>query len=223
MSEKTVLVVGGGHRDYQPFRRFGRYSSDQGLLAKPEQVSLLVFTGGSDISPSLYNHEPSRLTFCQPRRDVFELMVFRRALRAGLPMAGICRGAQFLCAMAGGTLYQHVSGHGGSNHGMRTWDGRVIEVTSSHHQMQNPPENAKVLGWSEHNRSDIYITEDDFEVEEPEREIECVHYPNINAVGMQYHPEWMSDHSDGFRFAEELVARFLFGEQEPKVPQIGRF
>jgi len=209
LSEKTVLVIGGGQIYYQPFSRFGKYSSDQGLLSTPEKISLVVFSGGADISPSLYGCSISRLTYCNPKRDVFELIMFRQALKAKLPMAGICRGAQFLCAMAGGTLFQHVAGHSDGRHAMKTWDDRLFNVTSTHHQMQKPPEDAKILAWSEYPLSDIYVTEDDLEVEAPELEVECAYYPNINAVGMQYHPEMMPDNSEGFQFAEELVMDFV--------------
>jgi gamma-glutamyl-gamma-aminobutyrate hydrolase PuuD len=209
-TEKNVLVVGGGYQYYQPFRKFGKYTQDQSLFNKPENVSLVLFTGGADISPSLYGHKPSAMTWCTPRRDVYELLAYRRARKHNLPIAGICRGAQFLCAMAGGTLFQHVESHAlHGTHSMETWDGRTFYVTSTHHQMQNPPKDAKVLGWSEKRRSGVYIGEDDTESEPPECEYECVHYPNINAVGMQYHPEIMSEHSPGFRFPEELVKTFL--------------
>lgn len=214
--EKYVLVVGDGYHYYQPFRQFGRFSRDLGLLDDPSRIALVVFTGGADISPSLYGHKESRQTWCTARRDVYEVMAFRRARKHDLPIAGICRGAQFLCAMAGGTLFQHVTGHTGRNHTMMTWDGRVIHVTSTHHQMQNPPRDAEVLGWSEKRLSSCYIGPDDEEVEPPDREYECVHYPNIKAVGMQYHPEMMSEHSPGFRLAAEMVERCLFQNPAPE-------
>jgi gamma-glutamyl-gamma-aminobutyrate hydrolase PuuD len=208
--EKYVLVIGDGPGYYQPFRRFGRFSNDQGLFSTPENISLVVFTGGADISPSLYGHRPCALTFCSPKRDVYELLAYRRAFRNKLPIAGICRGAQFLCAMAGGTLFQHVDGHANGGHTMRTWDGREVHVTSTHHQMQNPPGNAQVLAWSDPRRSNVFLADNGDEVEPPEYEYECVHYPNINAVGMQYHPEMMGEKTVGFRLAEELVDQFLF-------------
>lgn len=210
MSQKYVLVIGDGQNYYRPFRKFGPFSQDQNLFNQPESIRLVVFTGGADISPSLYGHKPSTMTWCTPRRDVYELLAYRRARKHNIPIAGICRGAQFLCAMAGGTLFQHVEGHACSSlHPIRTWDGRTFDVTSTHHQMQNPPASAKILAWSETRRSHIYIGEDDKELEPPKYEYECVHYPNINAIGMQYHPEMMSIYSHGFQFPEELVGNYL--------------
>lgn len=207
--EKFVLVIGNSLHYYQPFKRLGKISRDQGLFNRPELIELVLFTGGADISPSLYNHTPSRLTFCDPRRDVHEIIAFRRARKHCLPIAGVCRGSQFLCAMAGGTLFQHVDGHGYGYHEISTWDGRVLNVSSTHHQMQNPPTGAVPLAWSKSRLSDVYIGANDEEVEPPEVEHECVYYPNINAVGMQYHPEIMSESSKGFQFAIELVTSWL--------------
>jgi gamma-glutamyl-gamma-aminobutyrate hydrolase PuuD len=216
MSDKCVLVIGGGYNYYEPFRNFGRFSRNHDLLNEPNKVAMVLFTGGADICPSLYGHKPSNLTWCDPRRDVYELFAYRKTRRHKFPLVGVCRGAQFLCAMAGGTLYQHVSGHNTGNHTIRTWDDRVMHVTSTHHQMQNPPDDARILAWSERRRSNIYIGEDNQELESPNHEIECVYYPNINAVGMQYHPEMMSERELGFKFAEEMVASFLFGQQKAK-------
>jgi gamma-glutamyl-gamma-aminobutyrate hydrolase PuuD len=215
--EKYVLVIGeGGYYYHQPFHKFGRFSRDLELFKTPDKISLVVFTGGADISPSLYGHKPSVGTFCMPHRDVYELLAYRYARKHNLPLAGICRGAQFLCAMAGGTLYQHVTGHS-ERHTILTWDDRIMYVTSTHHQMQNPPPDAKVLAWSNERRSTVYIGEDDQRVEAPQKEYECVYYPNINAVGMQYHPEAMSEVSPGFQFAGELVDRFLKREKTAEI------
>lgn len=210
MSEKYVLTLGGSSNYYRPFQKFGKHSTNRWHLNQPEKINLVVFTGGADISPALYNHSPSRSTCCQPQRDVAELLAFRKALKHNLPMFGICRGAQFLCAMAGGTLIQHVSGHefyGG--HMMRTSDDRRFHITSTHHQMQNPPPDAIVLGWADPYQSNVYIGQNNRSVVPPTVEYECVYYPSINAVGVQYHPEIMFENSCGFRFAEELVETYL--------------
>lgn len=206
---KYVLVIGEGRSYYDPFRRFGVYSSDQNLFAHPEHIALVLFTGGADISASLYCEREARRTSTFVRRDIFELVAFRRANKLGLPIAGVCRGAQFLCAMAGGKLIQHVTGHEGWNHRCRTWDDRTLDMSSTHHQMMLPPESAMILAWADPSLSREYIGGEDIELEEPEREVEVAYFPNINAVGMQYHPECMPASSHGFRFASEVVETFL--------------
>ncbi|PRC61023.1 gamma-glutamyl-gamma-aminobutyrate hydrolase, partial [Mycobacterium sp. ITM-2017-0098] len=61
-------------------------------------------------------------------RDVFEFALLRAALRRGVPVLGICRGAQVLNVALGGTLHQHlpdVVGH------TRHQQGNAVFTTSS--------------------------------------------------------------------------------------------
>ena len=57
------------------------------------KATLVLFTGGQDISSSIYgkrsnaNAEPYNL-----RRDSFEKAVYSEAMELGLPCVGICRG-----------------------------------------------------------------------------------------------------------------------------------
>jgi putative glutamine amidotransferase len=78
----------------------------------PETLALvdgLVFTGGSDLDPSLYDAEAHPETDGVIReRDDFELELMRAALERDVPMLAICRGSQVLNVALGGDLEQHV-------------------------------------------------------------------------------------------------------------------
>ncbi|WP_232001308.1 gamma-glutamyl-gamma-aminobutyrate hydrolase family protein [Mycobacterium sp. 1165178.9] len=81
----------------------------------------LVITGGYDLDPASYGQRPHPTTD-QPRteRDAWEFALLHGALRRGLPVLGICRGAQVLNVALGGTLHQHlpdVLGHSGHRAG----------------------------------------------------------------------------------------------------------
>jgi anthranilate/para-aminobenzoate synthase component II len=210
-----VLVINDGHdlgySYYRPFERVGEYCTDPSDLQKDHKnIALVVFTGGEDVSPELYGQQENRKTFSSLERDMFERSVFLRACSLKLPIMGICRGAQFLCVMAKGALVQHLNGHGVS-HTLRTDDGRLIRVNSTHHQMQLPPRDAVPLAWAEPKLSQVYENSSEHDLLNPEFEYDCVWYPKINAVGMQYHPEAMEKNSEGFNYAYELYQRF-FGE-----------
>ncbi|MCR4843033.1 MAG: gamma-glutamyl-gamma-aminobutyrate hydrolase family protein [Eubacterium sp.] len=67
----------------------------------------LLFTGGHDVSPSLYGEEPLEgLVSCCADRDEMEKIVLGIAVNRDVPVLGICRGIQFINAALGGTLYQ---------------------------------------------------------------------------------------------------------------------
>ena len=78
-----------------------------------ERLDGLCLAGGPDLDPVSYDaaerHE--QLGPTDREVDVAELALARAADALGLPVLGICRGAQALCVVRGGTLRQHVDGH----------------------------------------------------------------------------------------------------------------
>jgi putative glutamine amidotransferase len=80
-----------------------------------EQLSGLLLTGGPDIDPACYGAERHpELGPIDHDVDVFEIELCRQADRRGLPILGICRGAQVLNVAREGTLIQHLPDRGGS-------------------------------------------------------------------------------------------------------------
>ena len=78
----------------------------EALLAPLDGICL---SGGPDLDPAAYGAKPSPdLGPTEPSLDAFELEVARTADAMGLPIFGICRGAQALNVARGGTLYQHL-------------------------------------------------------------------------------------------------------------------
>ncbi len=68
----------------------------------------VVITGGHDIDPVLYAAAPEVKPKYDPERDALESAVIERALERGLPLLGICRGAQLLNVRLGGNLFQEL-------------------------------------------------------------------------------------------------------------------
>ena len=117
-------------------------------------VDGLVFSGGSDLDPELYDAEAHPETQGVIReRDEFELGLMRAALERDVPMLAICRGSQVLNVALGGDLEQHVPDRVGtelhrevpgvfSEHGVEIVGGTRLgsilgsrhEVKSHHHQ-----------------------------------------------------------------------------------------
>lgn len=173
--------------------------------------SVVLFGGGADISTALYNQKPSSYTHSTDRlsvRDVVEKHAFNKAKNLGIPMIGICRGAQLICALSGGSLYQHVDNHG-TSHPMTTNEGEVMVVSSVHHQMMNPEKtNHELIGWSESIRSKVHIVEGDVNVK-VEVEPEIIYFKDTKGLAIQFHPEFMSENSRAVEYSKQLVQKLL--------------
>lgn len=162
-----------------------------------EKADLVMFAGGEDINPKLYGEKKHFSTECNPARDIYEVNKYKEAIKLKKPMLGICRGSQFLCAMAGGILIQDQD-NPYFWHWVRTNDGKRILTTSTHHQAQYPWKMKKceynILGWTE--KISSWHSGGDGEelvhgVLNPVKEVEIAHYPKIKALGIQGHPELM--------------------------------
>mgnify|MGYP000601293507 CR=1 FL=1 len=129
----NVMIIGGNFSYNEMFLDRG-FS----LVYNIEEADLIQFTGGADVSPVLYEEERHPSTGSSDRRDKEEMHIYAEARKWNIPVAGICRGGQFLNVMNGGKMYQHVNGHAISGtHVMITEDGRDVNVTSTHHQMMS--------------------------------------------------------------------------------------
>ena len=92
----------------------------------------LIVTGGRDLDPATYGQQVHPATD-QPNddtrmRDAWEFALLEGAIRRGIPVLGICRGAQVVNVALGGTLHQHlpdVLGH------TRHQKGNAVFTTSS--------------------------------------------------------------------------------------------
>lgn len=172
---------------------------------------LLVLTGGADISPSIYNQKVGKTDAGElpSKRDKYEINLVRAAVQEGIPIVGICRGAQLLCALAGGSLWQDVKGHEHISHAI-LYKGEELMSNSVHHQMMIPPADAEVLATTKIVLSPQKWGEDrDTPVEDTSPEPEIVYFPGIKALGIQGHPEWMGQGSPFVKLTNQLIKEYL--------------
>lgn len=155
-----------------------------------QQGDVLLFEGGTDIGSHLYGEERNRYTSPPDRlRDLFEVGMFTQAKKLGLPMIGICRGAQLLCALSGGKLVQHVDMHG-RDHWVTDYKGDEYKVTSTHHQMMYPKD-VKHHIIASTNVAKIYLGENEQPIH-MEEDPEIVWFPETKSLAIQGHPEYSS-------------------------------
>jgi len=72
-------------------------------------VDGLVIGGGAHIEPGRYAERPSIEYAYDAERDELEWRALEHARARGLPVLGICRGAQLLNVFGGGTLFQDLA------------------------------------------------------------------------------------------------------------------
>ena len=166
------------------------------LTPKLLSADLVQFVGGADVSPQFYQEKPHRATRSFLDRDLKEVVAYHQALSEGIPMAGICRGGQFLHVMNGGKLWQDVDNHCRDHRvsvtGLTFPDG---VVTSTHHQMMRMPalsfdrEYSILAVASESTRKESYdeLTEC---TTGHSIDLEAVLFPETNSLCFQPHPEF---------------------------------
>lgn len=159
----------------------------------PDEADLVVFTGGSDVNPKLYGqtdlHPQTTFSDVRDRNDIH---LWEHCVKEGIPMLGVCRGAQFGHVMKGGKLFQHVGGHY-QDHEM--WDLKkhvsVGKVSSVHHQMVMPGHPEMIpLGDTMHAGNTPHYINSKEHVTNLRGDIEAFFYRDVCFFGVQGHPEY---------------------------------
>ena len=83
--------------------------SEDGVEETLDAVAGVVFSGGSDLDPDLYDQDPHQETLgVVVERDRAELALLEAALARDMPVLAVCRGSQVLNVARGGDLVQHL-------------------------------------------------------------------------------------------------------------------
>lgn len=179
--------------------------SSDGIAEVLERLDAIVFAGGSDLDPALYNAAPHPETEgIRPERDAGEVPLMAAALKRDLPVLGICRGMQLMTIVSGGSLVQHLPEKVGT-HDHRAGDGTyalhlvrlepgsqvhqilgdTLSVPSYHHQGIESAGELTITGWAHDDTPEV--------VEDPRHRF---------ALGVLWHPEVSED----LRLFDALIA-----------------
>ena len=167
----------------------------------------LIFTGGRDLDPALYDQQRLDETdLPEHRRDRFELVLMRAAIEAGVPFLAIGRGLHVLTVARGGSLTQHLPAHRSDRVRYLPHDvhlsqdsqlgrllGASVQAPAAHHQAPDRlGEGLVVAGWSPGNSV-----------------VEAVEVAGHRfAIGVHWHPEEGDD--------PRLMAALVEAAAEPR-------
>lgn len=163
----------------------------------PEEADLVVFGGGSDVSTSYYGQKPiAECGHPDPRRDAYEAGVYNQCRANNIAMMGICRGAQFLHVMNGGSLWQHVDNHTRSHLMLDVLSNQEVMTSSTHHQMMRFNNDMDLIACVRGQQATIFKDENETKdmnklqsVDRPV-EVEVCSYKDTRSLCMQGHPEY---------------------------------
>lgn len=194
---------------------YARFIKDCELVDKQENADVVIFTGGEDVTPSMYGCKKHPTTYCNSERDKVEKKAFDK-VKPNQLVVGICRGSQFLCAMNGGKLVQNCRNHAiGRTHEI-TNGSLAYQITSTHHQMQYPFNLDKadytMLYWAG-NLSGGVLEGDGIDPNEVmnhgEPEIVLYHRKGkAKCLAVQGHPEMMSSEAPVVEMINELIKKY---------------
>jgi len=220
--EKKLIVVLGNKSYGEPFTHLGKISTSVvDIFKDKENIQLVVFTGGEDVHPSFYGGVDRGISYHNIRRDMYEKKVFDFCTQHNIKCTGICRGAQILDVMCGGSMYQHIRNHTRDHIIIYPALNRKVFVTSTHHQLVGLAPDAVPIAWADPRKSDIYIGPNCEKVNPPKHEIEAAVYPKFNALGVQFHPEFMRNSLSGKILYRKMAKDFLKNSMEAFIDLYG--
>lgn len=192
------------------------------------QLSSLIIGGGDDIDPGLYslNEDEAGHAPINAARDAFEQHLIRFALARKMPLFGICRGAQLINVVLGGTLYSDICNLRKKTSNRRTpfpiksafieaascifkaLGRKEVRINSLHHQaIKAPGRHIKIVARDA----------DDFAQAIELESTSETHSPAHFLVGVQWHPEYMPLHAEQRRLFTALVTAARGFEETLKV------
>lgn len=167
------------------------------------QLDGIILSGGNDISPSFYENTTGKVVPSQDvvlERDLYEIALCQEALRQQKPILGICRGAQLLNIVLGGTLIPEINDSEGINHvqnGQPTEASHkiTIEKQSDLYRIVKETE----VGVNSYHHQAIHKLGKQLAITAKSEDgyIEAIEYQgNSFALGLQWHPEIMAGRQD---------------------------
>ena len=212
-----VYIVGGGSSEERIFNSHPDYK----VCRKLEDAAIVVWTGGADIDPALYNQKRLSCSTFWPSRDEKEVAAYV-ACNPDQYKVGICRGGQLLTALNGQPLFQHIDRHAGTHHkaqfylrGKNEWV--TTEINSVHHQIANAVPIDGICHIIGHAHQSTYRVDDKGTyMGSPHTDQEALFFPKTKSFCFQAHPEYGHKGTTDIFFSllEDVI--FNYDDAKPK-------
>ncbi|MBW3583201.1 MAG: gamma-glutamyl-gamma-aminobutyrate hydrolase family protein [Euryarchaeota archaeon] len=221
--DPDALVLGGG-ADIDPRRYGGRLAE-----APSERLSRVE---RREVRDRLWRRLFRRLSIkpfkrtlavgarpVDPARDALEVAHLERALERGIPVLGICRGAQLLNIEKGGTLHQDLKGselNPTSRYGIRAKDPITVVPES---RLAEVLGRTRLLVNSLHNQA-VDRPGKGLEIVARDRDgvVEGIEIPDAPyVIGVQWHPEYLPTRREDRRLFERLVEHARDGRENKPI------
>ncbi|WP_286220223.1 gamma-glutamyl-gamma-aminobutyrate hydrolase family protein [Marinobacter apostichopi] len=186
----------------------------------------LVLSGGTHVHPERYGQQPQVTAHYDQQRDATDRRLLEEAERIGIPVLGICRGAQFINVFHGGSLCQNVT---------------PLRVNTRHRPLLLPMQTVRlvtpsrlgrlmqssVIGANRIHSQAIKRLGKNLQVVALDNDhfvqaIENTHQQWL--MGVQWHPEYLLYHSGHRRIFQEFVQaalNFKLSRLEPETEESG--
>lgn len=183
-----------------------KYFSHHGyqVVESLSESDIVVFLGGDDINPKLYQEQPAGAEAWDDERDKFEIEMYAQA--EDRFKIGICRGGQLLNVLNGGSLWQDVNNHGSGVHMVTDFiTNEKVLLNSLHHQQMRPTDDAEVIaGCHLSSAKDCYSGYWSKSPGCEDVDVEAVWYGKTKSLCFQPHPQLQIDGPTGNYFVSLL-------------------
>lgn len=187
-------------------------AGEPNLAAVFAQLDGLVFSGGGDIDPRVYNGESHPTIYnIDPERDRSEISLAQMALATEIPILGICRGLEVLVVATGGSLIPHLPDKFGE-----IIAHRAEQTLATEHTVKINPDTrlAQILGTLEvpvvswhHQAAGSIPSQWRIAAKAPDGVIEALeHEDRPWTIALQWHPEMSIQDTAQYRIFHTFVA-----------------
>ena len=158
-------------------------------------IDLVVFSGGNNVDPSLYQGDEN-LSDVYPERDATENEMFNIALKKNIKILAICRGFHAINVFLGGAITHNIKGHVHKCHKL------LSNLSYLHNQKTNSFHNQGIAMSDLYSQKKLILlatSEDGF--------VEAATNEDRTILGIQWHPERQRK-----AFDTGLIQNFINGD-----------